>query len=121
MFFFVDIFKNETTKLGKTARLVFKITQHIRDEELMKSLIKYFEAGNVFKNREIIDFRVTKINELNEKLIPFFEKYKIVGSKFQDYSNFKKVAELMKNKVHLTYEGLEEIQKIKTGMNKGRQ
>lgn len=30
------------------------------------------------------------------------------------------VANLMKNKAHLTSEGLEEIIKIKNGMNKGR-
>jgi hypothetical protein len=34
--------------------------------------------------------------------------------------DFGKVVELMKNKAHLTSEGLEEIRKIKSGMNTGR-
>jgi hypothetical protein len=37
-----------------------------------------------------------------------------------DYEDFCKVAELMKNKAHLTQEGLNQILKIKDGMNKGR-
>lgn len=34
---------------------------------------------------------------------------------------FLKVAELMKNKGHLTQEGLAQIRKIKAGMNTGRE
>jgi hypothetical protein len=37
-----------------------------------------------------------------------------------DYLDWCKVAELMKNKAHLTEEGLSKIRKIKAGMNKGR-
>jgi hypothetical protein len=34
--------------------------------------------------------------------------------------DFRKVAFMMKNKDHLTEEGISEISKIKYGMNKGR-
>jgi len=37
-----------------------------------------------------------------------------------DFNDFKKVAELMKNKVYLTSEGVEIIKMIKSRMNKGR-
>lgn len=117
--FFINIFKN-TTKLGETVSLVFKLTQHIRDEKLMRRLMNYFGAGNVYKSRETVYLHITKIEELNEKIIPFFEKYKIVGNKLKDFYDFKKVGELMKNKAHLTSEGLKEIRKIKLGMNKER-
>jgi len=85
----------------------------------MQDLIKYFEAGNVHKSHEAIDFRITKFEDFTEKFITFFDKYKIIGVKSQDYQDFKKVAELMKNG-DLTAEGLERIRKIKAGMNKGR-
>ena len=49
-----------------------------------------------------------------------FDKYKIIGVKFQDYQDFKKVALLMEKKAHLTSEGLEKICLIKAGMNSGR-
>ena len=57
----------------------------------------------------------------SDKIIPFFEKYPIKGVKALDYADFCKVAELMKNKAHLTEHGLEEIRKIKSGMNRGRE
>jgi hypothetical protein len=37
-----------------------------------------------------------------------------------DYADFCKVAELMKNKAHLTAEGLEQIKKIRANMNTQR-
>lgn len=119
--FFIDILQNKTTKLGKTARVGFKLTQHYRDEQLMKSIMKYFGVGNVYRVRDISDLVVANIDALNENIIPFFDEYKIVGSKFNDYSYFKKVAGLIKNKAHLTYDGIEQIYKIKSGVNKGRQ
>jgi len=54
-------------------------------------------------------------------IIPFFVKYPLVGAKRQDYLDFCKVAELMKNKAHLTPEGLAQIREIKAGMNTGRE
>jgi hypothetical protein len=117
--FFVNIFKN-STNLGKTSRLVFKLTQHSRDVELMNRLMKFFGAGNIYKSRDTVYLHITKLEDINEKVMTFFEKYKIIGVKSKDYSDFKKVAELMNNKAHLKSEGLEEIQNIKIGMNKGR-
>jgi hypothetical protein len=35
-------------------------------------------------------------------------------------SDFCKAAELMRNKAHLTWEGLSKIREIKSGMNTGR-
>ena len=58
--------------------------------------------------------------DLTEKIIPFFKKYPILGNKAQDFSDWCKVAILMQNQIHLTKEGLEQIRKIKSGMNTGR-
>ena len=120
--------KISNSKTGTVIQLVFLIGQHSKDEQLMKSLIKYFGAGYDHKYREAIEIRISKFSDLTEKVIPFFEKYPIVGVKALDFSDFccffflkkKPVAELMKNKAHLTSEGLDQIRQIKMGMNKGR-
>lgn len=44
-----------------------------------------------------------------------------MGIKSKDFNDFVKIAELMKNKAHLTSEGLDKIRKIQIEMNKGRQ
>jgi len=65
-------------------------------------------------------FTTTKFSDFTEYLIPFFDKYQIIGVKFEDYQDLKKVAQLMEKKAHLTIEGLEEIRIIKAKMNRGR-
>lgn len=111
-------------KLGYSVELVFVITQHSRDRELMESLISYFGCGNIYLHKKesgiILDFRIVKFKYIIEKLIPLFENNPILGVKALDFADFCKVAELMKNKAHLTKEGLDQIHRIKVGMNRGR-
>jgi hypothetical protein len=57
---------------------------------------------------------------LEDKLIPFLDRYPLLGVKNLEYLNFLEAIELFKNKAHLTLEGLEQIRTIKSGMNTGR-
>ena len=98
-------------------QLIFKLTQHVRDEQLMISLIENLKCGHVSNNRDTLDFKVTKFEDITEKIIPFFSKYPILGVKLKDFYVFCKVAEMMKGKLHLTEEGLKQIKKIKAEMN----
>lgn len=78
--------KNSTkSKLGVQVSLLFKITQHERDKELMKSFIDYCEKSN----SSWIDYTVVKYEDLALKIIPFFDNYKIIGVKLQDYIDLK--------------------------------
>ena len=112
------------TKLGISVQLIFQITQHNRDQDLMNSLISYFDCGYIkTKNKSQftwLDFTVTKFSDINEKIIPFFNKYEISGVKLEYFKYWCKAAELIKNKAHLTISGLEKIRKIKAIMNKER-
>jgi len=114
--FFVT-FTNNSTGVG----LVFKVTQHIRDDSLLKEFINYFNCGRyIISSKEAGDYIVTKFSDINMKIIPFFNKYPILGSKSLDFADFEQVAKLIENKDHLTAEGFKQISKIKSGMNKGR-
>jgi len=105
--FYVSLFKSPT-KLGESVRLMFTITQHSRDEQLMKSLVDYLGFGRyVARNGEHGELLVTDIEAVTNKVIPLFSKYPIVGIKSQDFQDFKQVALLIKNKDHLTIKGLE--------------
>lgn len=50
-----------------------------------------------------------------------FNSYPLIGVKSRDFQDFCRVVELMKNKVHLTQEGIVQIRDIKVGMNIGRE
>ena len=104
----------------------------------MKSLIDYLGCGkySIRKNKLAAagDILVIKFSDIVEKtrerepcqgwtfpgfpFIPFLIKYPILGVKYLDFVDFTK--DLMKNKSHLSQEGLDQIRKIKVGMNKGR-
>lgn len=118
--FLVDIYKAKT-KIGVGVTLRFKIAQHNRDLDLLRYLVTYFDCGSVQKSGDLVgEFRVAKFENLILKIIPFIEKYPILGSKALDFSDFQKVAELMKNKAHFSESGLEEILAVKSKMNRGR-
>ena len=111
---------SKKSKLGVQVSLLFKVTPQDRDKEWMKSFIDNFNCGSISKNSTWIDYTVVKQEDLVLKIIPFFDKYKIVGVKLQDYIDFKKVVELIKTKDHLTSSGLTKMKEIKESMNKGR-
>ena len=116
--FFIQISKAKT-KQGEAVNLVYQLTQHTRDEQLMRSILKYLDCGGIYKNRTWFDLKVTKYRDIADKIIPLFKKYPILGVKALDFADWCKVAEMMKYKKHLTEEGLEQIKKIKTGTNIG--
>lgn len=68
----------------------------------------------------MVYYSVTKFDDNYGKIQPFFEKYPILGVKAMDFNDWCKVAALIKDKAHLTKNGLDEIIKIKEGMNKRR-
>ena len=67
-----------------------------------------------------VDFQILKIKDLSEKVIPLFQSIPLQGVKSKDFADFCKAAEIMKVKGHLTNEGLDQLHKLKVGMNTGR-
>lgn len=63
---------NSLAKTGATVRLSFQLTQHMRDEQLMLSFIKYFGGGFVTKDNNAFNFRIEKFSDICNKIIPFF-------------------------------------------------
>lgn len=102
--------------------LRFRIIQHDRDRELLRSLMGYLGCGRYEEDFGCYtgNFAVTKFFDIMYIIIPFFDKYLLEGVKVDDFEDFKKVAFIMLNRGHVTEMGLEQIRKIKAGMNKGR-
>ena len=126
--FYVKIKKNSClipplTKLGSQVSLVFSLTQHSRDEILFNMILKYLGCGVIEKattRPNEVKYVIYKFGDICNILITLFLKYPLQGVKSLNFSDFCKVANLMINKVHLTKEGLEEINLIKSQMNTGR-
>lgn len=121
-YFGVKILSSSTHKIGAQVKLVFQLTQHARDEVLMKSLIGYFGCGKYYpsKRAEYGDYQVGKLSDILETIIPFFQNNNILGEKSKDFNDWCEVAYLIKDNQHLNEKGLDQIRKIKDRMNKGR-
>ena len=119
--------------LNEVKQLSFILTQSIRDESLIKSLIEYLGCGNTsLDSRGTIDFKVTKFSSMKNIIIPaeqvqppvaagpFFAKYPLKGNKNLDLLDFSEITRLMENKSHLTLDGLNKIKQIRNKMNTNR-
>ena len=69
------------------------------------------------KEKKAVIFVVRKFEDINSKIIPFFNEYIIKGVKYKDWSE---AAKLIESKNHLTPEGYNKIRKIKENMNSYR-
>ncbi len=86
----------------------------------MQSFSNYLGCGKCYSNRNEVSFIISSFSDINSKIIPIFDKYPLLGTKKEDYKDFKKVAELMESKYHLTEEGIKNIILIKSNMNSKR-
>lgn len=101
--FFIAVQKSKT-KSGISTSLRFSIAQHSRDFLLLKSFVNFFNGGYVmnYKKRLLCEFIITKIDLIIKHIIPFFDKYPILGSKHSNFLDFKKAAYIIKNKQRTT-------------------
>ena len=117
--FQVSVYKTNTN-VGVGVTLWIKIYQDKRDLDLLKSFIAYLGCGSVSQNGETVwKFSVSKFSDIC-KIISFLDNYPILGTKALDFADFKKVAELITKKAHLSKSGIEKILALKSGMNSGR-
>jgi len=113
--FHASVLANATMKLGYSCALEFSITQHIRDRELLETLIGFFGCGYVVNNSaNICQYRIRDRAELRaaNNLFPFFDEYPLLSVKSLDYADFKRVHALLEARAHLTTAGLDEIRTI---------
>jgi len=68
----------------------------------------------------VVNFNVRKLSDIMTIIIPFLLKHPILGVKLEDFQDWCKVADLMVENKHLTLSGVEEIRRIKSGMNTNR-
>ena len=98
--------------------LVFNLTQSNLDYDLFIEIKKYLGIGKVYNNKQNVTFVVKSINEIVEVLLPLFDKHLLRGSKLTGYNIFKTVVLMVKDKKHLTLEGVIQILNLSYFMNK---
>ena len=108
--------------VGARVYLRFRIAQHSRDVELMKLIVSYLGVGRIeYDTRKSLVYYISAVStDLTQAIIPFFNEYPIIGTKYLDYQDWCKIANLVSSGANLTKEGFEEIKRIEAGMNRAR-
>lgn len=118
--FRISIRESKFNKAGSSVKTLFILTQHSRDELLLKSLINFFKCGHTYTYLNNTEFKCQSFKYNYGTIMPFFKKYPILGVKAKDFADWVRVIEMIQYKAHLTKEGFEQVRIIKEGMNKGR-
>jgi hypothetical protein len=119
--FHVGINEHSDMSAGYQVLPEFTVVQHERDVQILHALKDYFGCGVVRSNhRDRMAYRVRGKEHLLERIIPFFEKHELKSKKRVDFQKFRKIVRMMGEDRHLTSEGIEEIRRIKSQMNRGQ-
>jgi len=117
--FMLTIIKDNKYKLGWRVVCRFIISLHKKDLSLLNNIKEFFGVGNVFlMAKDSAQYRVESLKGL-DLIINHFDKYPLITKKQADYELFKLAHNLIKNKSHLTKEGLLELVAIKAVINNG--
>ncbi len=100
--------------------LSFNVSQ--KDITILNLLKEVLACGIIKQRRDgLYSYDVTNPIAISTKVIPFFEKYKLLSnSKTKNYEIFKKISKLVLEKKHLTKEGLIEIAELREILNEGK-
>lgn len=101
---------------NKQVSLIFLLTQHVRDLNLMNVIKGYLNCGiieQVSTRPSTVNLVVSRLEDNLHKIIPIFLENTLITQKYLDFYYFNEVSKLMLNKEHLTEEGFKKILKIK--------
>lgn len=118
--FGLSYFKVSNMKLGYTGQASFRVTQHERDLIVLNRITDLLGYGSVRVASKIKKEWVFSVTNNLETVSSFFKEYPIYGTKQLDFECFNKGILILKNKEHLTPEGLMEFKTLVDNMNSSR-
>jgi hypothetical protein len=123
--FSVSLLKNKTSKTGWQVFPEFVITQGKKSLSALEIFQNYFQSGNIFENRRhdnhkesLYKYCIRSKVDLQEKIIPFFERHQLKTAKKQDFEYFCKILGMISKNDHLNKKGLTKIAEIIQKMNR---
>src|SRR3989344_573373 len=95
--FCVSINRNKEAKIGWQVVPEFVVTQGKKSLNALKELEKFFSCGRIFVNKRydnhkehLYRYCVRSLEDLREKVIPFFEDNSLRTAKKEDFTKFSK-------------------------------
>lgn len=121
--FSVTISQHRTLKRRLEVRPLFEIELREDDREILDRLQYTFQCGSVYHLTyrrydwaPHVKYKVSKIHDLTNIIIPFFDRYHLQAKKRKQYLLFRKAVRVVYKKQHLTNDGFEKILSIREQM-----
>lgn len=92
---------------------------HIKYKEVIDKINKYFKIGSVYKVGNKLTYRVNRLNDLNDVIVPHFNKYPLIGTKIVTFKLWIKILELMNKDLHKSERGIMEILSLYASIGRG--
>lgn len=99
----------------------FQVYQHKDNSHILYVFKDTFQCGYVSEkggNPSCFVYCVDKISDLQSVIIPFFERYPLIGEKHNNFLLFKEVVERLSRKEHFVLDGFLQIVKLCFKMNR---
>jgi hypothetical protein len=113
------IYKNKNYKTGWSINLVFQISLHEKDINLLEQIKFYFGVGGISKHGSAsLKYSVRSHKDM-QIIIDHFDKFPLITNKLKDYKLFKLAYILFLKKEQLSIEGIKKLVSIKSEMNLG--
>ena len=111
--FSVTVSPRSSLKVGWEIRPSFSLSQNKTSRGVLFKMKEFFNCGHMRPSTKDNTFKyeVRSLKELQEKIIPHFDKYPLHTSKCKNFEIFKKIVQLMVEERHLDQEGIKEILK----------
>lgn len=118
--FNVSVKRDPSCAMGWQVDPSFNVSQ--RDRVILALLKRYLGCGTLRERRDgVVYFEVRNLHSLEERVMPFFEKYSFLSAaKKRNFSIFKRIIALMREGAHRNHEGLENILALRDQLNAGR-
>src|SRR3990167_1293083 len=123
--FSVSIFRNKTTKLGIQVFPEFVVTQGAKSRSVLEYLQTFFGCGKIYENKRTDNHRenlyrycVRSIDDISTTIVPFFENHPLMTAKNHDFKIFCQVLDMIRQKRHLSKDGVEKIRILAADMNR---
>jgi hypothetical protein len=123
--FYAESSLDPSYRLGWRIRPAFCIEMRHDDREPLELVRAHLDCGAIYSLdfgryrgyegrgwRPHLKYRVTNIEELHGKVVPFFDEHPLFGRKKGAFSLFASIVELVWGKKHLTERGLEEAKDL---------
>lgn len=118
--FIVSVRRRQDHASGWQVEMAFNVSQ--KERHILAYFKRYLGCGRFQQRTDgIFYFVVSNQRSIQERVIPFFERYSFLSQRKQsNFAIFKKIATSVASQEHLTSQGLEQIMNLRERLNEGR-